>query len=68
MTITKDMSIMDVVQKYPETVDVFAMSGMGCIGCMAANFENIEQGAMAHGIDVDRLMDALNEVADAQLQ
>lgn len=68
MTITKDMSIMDVVQKYPETIDVFAMSGMGCIGCAAAHFENIEQGAMAHGLDLDRLMKALNEVADAQLQ
>ncbi|TCS81376.1 DUF1858 domain-containing protein [Pectinatus cerevisiiphilus] len=68
MTITKDMGIMEVVQKYPETVDVFAMSGMGCIGCAAAHFENIEQGALAHGIDIDKLMADLNEVADAQLQ
>nr|WP_231034976.1 DUF1858 domain-containing protein [Pectinatus frisingensis] len=66
VTITKDMSIMEVVQKYPETVDVFAMSGMGCIGCAAAHFENIEQGAMAHGIDIEKLMANLNEVADAQ--
>lgn len=68
MTITKDMGIMEVVQKYPETVDVFAMSGMGCIGCAASHFENIEQGAMAHGIDIDKLMENLNEVADAQVQ
>ncbi len=66
MTITKDMSIMEVVQKHPETVDVFAMSGMGCIGCAAAHFENIEQGALAHGIDVDKLMANLNEAVDAQ--
>jgi hypothetical protein len=30
---------------------------------MAARFENIEQGAAAHGIDVDVLLEALNEVA-----
>jgi hypothetical protein len=29
---------------------------------MAARFENIEQGAMAHGIDVPRLIKDLNEV------
>lgn len=62
MTITKDMSIMEVVQKYPDTVPVFMSSGMGCIGCAAAHFENIEQGAGAHGIDIDALITALNEV------
>ena len=62
MTITKDMSIMEVVTKYPDTVPVFMNSGMGCIGCAAAHFENIEQGAMAHGIDIDTLMAGLNEV------
>ena len=62
MTITKDMSIMEVVTKYPDTVPVFMNSGMGCIGCAAAHFENIEQGAVAHGIDIDALMAGLNEV------
>ncbi len=62
MTITKDMSIMEVVQKYPETIEVFMNSGMGCIGCAAAHFENIEQGALAHGIDIDGLMQGLNDV------
>ena len=62
MTITKDMSIMEVVQKYPDTIEVFMKSGMGCLGCAAAHFENIEQGAMAHGIDIDALMQGLNAV------
>lgn len=65
MTITKDMSIIEVVQKYPDTAMVFMYAGMGCLGCAAARFENIEQGAMAHGIDVDALIDALNEVVNA---
>ena len=65
MKITKDMSILYVVQKYPDTVGVFMNSGMGCLGCAAAHFENIEQGALAHGIDVDALMKDLNVVADA---
>ena len=63
-TITKEMGIMDVVQQWPQTVQVLMQHGMGCIGCAAAHFENIEQGAVAHGIDVDALMVALNEVVD----
>lgn len=47
------MSIMEVVQSYPDTVPVFMYAGMGCFGCMAA-----------HGIDIDSLMDALNEIVN----
>ena len=65
MAITKDMSILEVVQKYPDTVDVFVNAGMGCLGCAAAHFENIEQGAMAHGIDADQLVKDLNTVVGA---
>nr|WP_231114126.1 DUF1858 domain-containing protein [Moorella thermoacetica] len=63
-TITKEMSITEVVSKYPQTVPVFMEHGMGCLGCAAARFENIEQGALAHGIDVDGLIADLNKVAN----
>ncbi|MCD6229213.1 MAG: DUF1858 domain-containing protein [Candidatus Diapherotrites archaeon] len=61
--ITCDQPILEVVQKYPQTIKVFAEHGMGCIGCAAARFENIEEGAKAHGIDVEELMKKLNETA-----
>lgn len=59
--ITKDMSITEIVEKYPETVEILMSYGMHCFGCMAARFENIEQGALAHGIDVDKMMEDLNK-------
>lgn len=61
MTITKHMSIGEVVKKYPQVVPVFFEHGLGCVGCAAAHFENIEQGARAHGIDVDALIQDLNK-------
>jgi hybrid cluster-associated redox disulfide protein len=60
--IDKNMSIDDVVKKYPETIRVFEQHGLGCIGCQAALFENIEQGAEIHGIDVSVLISDLNKV------
>ncbi|MBE8955633.1 MAG: DUF1858 domain-containing protein [Quinella sp. 2Q5] len=65
MKITKDMSIMDVVQRYPDTAMVFLYAGMGCFGCHAAQFESIEEGALVHGIDADKLVQALNEIVEA---
>jgi hybrid cluster-associated redox disulfide protein len=61
MQITKNMSIMEVVQKYPETAEIFRNHGMGCLGCAAAHFENIEQGASAHGINIEALIADLNK-------
>lgn len=58
--ITKEMSITDIVEQYPQTVEVFQRYGMHCFGWMAARFENLEQGALAHGLDVDALMKDLN--------
>jgi hybrid cluster-associated redox disulfide protein len=58
--ITKVMPIGDVVQKYPQTVEVFLRHGLMCFGCAIARFENVEQGAMAHGINVETLIQDLN--------
>lgn len=66
MTITKEMSIGNVVQEYPETVPVFLEHGLGCLGCALARFENIAQGAQAHGIDIEALIAALNEAVSAR--
>lgn len=49
--VTKDMGIIDIVQQYPESLEVFAKYGLGCIGCAAARFENLEAGAKVHGVD-----------------
>lgn len=61
MKITKEMSIADIVKNHPQTIDIFMKHGMGCLGCAAARFENLAQGAMAHGIDPDKLVADLNK-------
>ena len=33
MAITKDMSIIEIVQTYPDTVEILMNAGMGCLGC-----------------------------------
>ncbi|MGQ9705618.1 MAG: DUF1858 domain-containing protein [bacterium] len=61
MAITKDMKIQEIIDKYPYTADVFFKHGIMCIGCVVAQFENLEEGALAHGIDPDALLKDLNK-------
>ena len=59
--ITKEMSIIDIAQQYPESLEVFSRFGLGCIGCAASRYENLEAGAKVHGIDPQILVDELNK-------
>jgi hybrid cluster-associated redox disulfide protein len=59
------MTILEVVSKYPETVAVFEEFGLGCVGCRAALFEDIEEGAKVHGVDVEKLITSLNGITPA---
>lgn len=59
--ITEDMNIREVIDKYPETVSVFAKYNMGCIGCIAASFESLKDIAAVHGTDVKAFVKDLNE-------
>jgi hybrid cluster-associated redox disulfide protein len=61
MAVTKETSIREVVSKYPNTVSVFRKYGMGCFVCAAASYENIEQGAHAHEVDINVLLADINK-------
>jgi hybrid cluster-associated redox disulfide protein len=58
--ITKDMKFQEILQFGPVVIEVFMKYKMGCLGCAAAKFETLEQGANAHGVDVDALLQDLN--------
>jgi hybrid cluster-associated redox disulfide protein len=63
-TITKDMTFHEVMRKSPEVVRILGSFNLGCVGCMGAQHETLEQGAMAHGLDVKELLVALNAIFD----
>ena len=54
------MSISDVLSKYPETVPVFQKFGLHCLYCPLAGFETIEKLAETHQINLEIFLDELN--------
>ncbi|MCT4591794.1 MAG: DUF1858 domain-containing protein [Candidatus Gracilibacteria bacterium] len=69
MPVTKEMTISEIISRYPESVDIFFDFGMGCVGCPASAMENVEDGARKHGLTDDEiadLMDMLNEIAESR--
>jgi len=64
-TITKDTIIMDVLMMDRATAPIFIKHGMHCLGCPSSSGESIQDACAVHGIDVDKLVEALNNHFEA---
>jgi hybrid cluster-associated redox disulfide protein len=62
--INKDMTFHEVMRMSPEVLKVLAKFQLGCVGCMGAQHESLEKGAMAHGLDIEELLQELNAIFD----
>lgn len=58
--ITKEMTITEILRRYPETLPVFTRYGLDCYECQIAEFEQLQHGAIVHKLDIDSLLTDLN--------
>ncbi len=63
-TITKQMSIGEVLEIDRTTAPIMMEYGMHCMGCpfsQMESLESLEMGCAAHGTDADELVQKLND-------
>jgi len=60
--VKKEMTLGEVVNKYPAAAEVMLQRGLHCIGCGIASFETIEQGATAHGMSREETQKMVEEI------
>ena len=62
--ITKTINLGELSNTYPELVEVLVNDyGLHCVGCMAAAWETLEEGARTHGYsdkEIDKIVKELN--------
>jgi hybrid cluster-associated redox disulfide protein len=61
--ITKKMTFGELLEYSPKASKKLAELGLFCGGCPMAQMETIEQGANAHGLDPEKLVNMLNKQA-----
>lgn len=59
-SITKEMTIAQVTENFPQAVPVLMGFGFHCAGCPAAQSETIEDLAKANQIDLAEFLKSLN--------
>ena len=65
--VTRETIIGDILDMDQSTAPYFMEIGMHCLGCPASRGETVEQACMVHGVDVDELLAAVNQmIADGE--
>ncbi len=60
--VTKDMTMGDIVQKYPAAIEVMLANGLHCIGCHVSYWETLEQGTLGHGISEEQMNKMIDDI------
>ena len=64
VTITKDTIIGDILDMAPQTAPIFLTIGMHCLGCPSSRGETVAEACAVHGVDVEKLLEAVNAEAN----
>lgn len=59
-SVTKDMTIGQILQINEGIIPILMQSGMHCLGCPSSQMESLEEACMVHGMDVNVLVDQIN--------
>lgn len=56
-----DQTVMEVIQKYPETIHVWIALKMDCVGCYLMRFCSPEYVAESYGMKLETLIENLEK-------
>lgn len=59
-TITKDMTIGEILRTDERLVPILLETGMHCLGCPSAQAESLADACIVHGTDVDAIVNKMN--------
>lgn len=61
-SITPDMTIAELMEKFPETEEVMLEYGLHCVGCAINEFDTIQGGAEIHGMSDDEIKGLIDDL------
>lgn len=64
-SVSKEMIVSEVIEKWPLAADIMESFGLTCTGCSVNTMESIEAGAHGHGIQDDQIDTMVKEINEA---
>ena len=64
--VTRESLIGEIVNEYPEAIDVLFSIGMHCLGCPASQAESLEEACAVHGLDSEAVLAEINAYLESR--
>lgn len=61
----EDLSVKEIMDRWPETIGAFISRRMHCVGCPIGSFHTLADAAGEHKLDSDALLEAIQIVVRA---
>ena len=58
--INENTLVGEIVNTYPESIEVLMSKGMHCLGCPASQAESINDACLVHGLNPNDVISAVN--------
>lgn len=62
-TLTADLCVAEVMERWPKTIHVFLKHQMACVGCEMAPFETVATAAENYNLPPESFLDDLYQAA-----
>ena len=59
--LTADLTVAQVMDRWPETIPIFFRYRMACAGCPIAPFETVAEVAAIYGLDLECFLNELRQ-------
>lgn len=60
-----DLTVAEILARWPQTIPVFAHHRMACVGCAIAPFETLAEVAAIYRLNLDHFLKELQQVIEA---
>jgi hybrid cluster-associated redox disulfide protein len=59
-----DLTVAEVMDRWPQTIPVFFRYRMACVGCPIARFEILAEVAAIYGLNLSRFLNELEQIIE----
>jgi hybrid cluster-associated redox disulfide protein len=59
-----DLTVAEVMARWPQTIPVFFRYRMACVGCPIAPFETMAEVAAIYGLNLSRFLNELEQIIE----
>ena len=63
--LTHDLTISEILQRWPQTADVFLRHRMACVGCAIAPFETLAEVSKIYQVNLEKFLLELQDASQS---